>query len=396
MKMKRIVSALLAIMAVLFLILVVVRFTGKKEEKTVSEVPAVSVEKPQIRDIELASELIGTIEPASIVHVTPQGSGEVVSLGAATGDMVSAGQMLCVIDTKQVESSRLNMESARVTAGTAASSLQRMQVLFASGDISAQEFESAQNNAKSAQLQYENAKLAYEIQQQNSQVTAPISGRVETFDIKLHDMISPQVQICVISGEGGKSVTFYVTERVAAGLKTGDSLEIEKNGGTYRAVITEASTILDEETGLFKVKAAVEGGEALPTGSSVKLSVISEKAEAVMTVPVDTVYYEKGLPYIYTYEEGAVHKNAVEAGIYDSEYIEIRDGLSMDAQVITTWSSELYEGSSVRLADEAVLGTEPAQTVENAETGGSAAEENKSPAPQETEVSPITEESPAK
>jgi len=87
---------------------------GKKEELVAEVPPAVTVEKPEIRTIELSNELIGTIEPDSIVHVTPLGAGEITSVGVKTGDMVSAGQLLCVIDTKQVESSRITSETARM------------------------------------------------------------------------------------------------------------------------------------------------------------------------------------------------------------------------------------------------------------------------------------------
>lgn len=89
----------------------------------------------------------------------------------------------------------------------------------------------------------------------------------------------------------------------------------------------------------------------LPTGSMVKLYVTSEQAEQVMTVPVDSVYYDGGLSYVYIYdpEESVLHKQEVEVGLYDSDWIEIKSGLSMSDQVLTTWTSELYEGTKVRL-----------------------------------------------
>jgi len=41
-------------------------------------------------------------------------------------------------------------------------------------------------------------------------------------------------------------------------------------------------------------------------------------------------------------------------GIYDAERIQILSGITMDDQVITTWSSELFEGSVVKTADTSV------------------------------------------
>ncbi|MEY8355420.1 efflux RND transporter periplasmic adaptor subunit [Lachnospiraceae bacterium 54-53] len=326
---------------------------GKKEEIVADVPPAVTVEKPEVRSIELSNELIGTIEPDSIVYVTPLGSGEITNISVQTGDGVSAGQLLCVIDTKQVESSRISAETARITYEDARKNLDRYSVLYATGDVAEADYRSLADKAEMAKLQYENAKIAYDIQLESSQITAPIAGRVESLSVKLHDMVSPQTTLCVISGDGGKAVTFYVTERVVSGLKAGDTIQVEKNGTQYGAAITEVSTMIDEESGLFKVKASVPAGENLATGTSAKLYVISQRADNVLTVPVDSVYYEGGKPFIYTYIDGILKQNEVTIGLADDAYAEVQEGITADDQVVTTWTREMFDGSRVTLADAA-------------------------------------------
>lgn len=351
--------------------IVVPRIAGANKEEIVAEIPpVVTAENPAIRSIELNSELIGTIEPDSIVYVTPLGSGEVTSVGVQTGDMVAAGQLLCVIDTKQVESSKITAETARVSYEDAKQNLDRYSVLHAAGDMADADYQSLVDKVELARLQYENAKNAYNIQLESSQVTAPIAGRVESFNISVHDKISPQTSICVISGDGAKAVTFYVPERIVSGLKVGDSIRVEKNGTDHEAAITEISTMIDQESGLFKVKASVPGGETLATGSSVKLYVISQRADNVLTVPVDSVYYESGSPFIYTYVDGHLKKNAVTVGLADNNYIEVQDGITASDQVVATWTSELFDGSAVTLAEETVGETQTADSA--AETSASA------------------------
>jgi RND family efflux transporter MFP subunit len=324
---------------------------GNKEEFVADVPPVVTVENPQIRSLELTSDLIGTIEPSSIVRITPLGAGEVTAVNVQTGDMVTAGQLLCVIDTKQVESSRIMVETARITYEDARKNLDRMSVLYAAGDVAEADYQSLKDNVEMARLQYENAKIAYNIQMESSQVTAPIGGKVESLNISVHDMVSPQTVLCVISGEGGKAVTFYASERIVNGLKAGDSINVEKNGTGYEAAITEVSTMVDEASGLFKVKASIPEGDSLATGTSVKLTVISQKAVDVLTVPMESVYYEGGDPFIYTYADGALKRNAVTVGLADADYAEIQAGITAEDQVITTWTSELYDGSKVTLAD---------------------------------------------
>jgi RND family efflux transporter MFP subunit len=349
-KMITIAVAVIAVVAVAGLL--IPRILGSNKDEIVAEVPpAVTVVKPENRSIQLSSELIGTIEPDSIVYVTPLGSGEITNVGVQTGDMVTAGQLLCVIDTKQVESSKITAETARVSYEDAKKNLDRMTVLYQAGDVAEADYQSLVDKVQLAKLQYDNAKIGYNIQLESSQVTAPISGKVESFNVKAHDMVATSTVLCVISGEGGKAVNFFVPERIVNGLKTGDTIKVEKNGTDRAATITEVSTMIDQASGLFKVKASIPDGNTLATGTSVKLYVVSQKADNVLTVPVDSVYYEGGNPFIYTYVDGKLKKNAVTVGLADDSFMEVKEGITTDDQVVATWTSELYDGSEVILSD---------------------------------------------
>ena len=85
---------------------------------------------------------------------------------------------------------------------------------------------------------------------------------------------------------------------------------------------------------------------------------IADKGEKLFVVNTSNkgwykvVYYEDGEPYVYVYTDGKVHKRDIESGIYDSNTMEVRSGLTLDDQVVTTWSSELYEGAEVILKNQ--------------------------------------------
>ncbi len=353
MRKKNLVIAGCAVIVIALGAAVIFGASRNQEQVLVADVPpVVEGENPQLRTIEVNSELMGTVEPDSLVYVTPLGAGEITSVNIKAGDQVQAGQVLCVIDTKQVESSRIAVETARISYEEARQNLDRYTVLHQAGAVSDAEYQNLQDSVELARLQYESAQNVYNIQLESSQVTAPISGVVESCDIQVHDMASQQTVVCVIAGEGGKSVEFYASERIVNGLKAGDPMEVEKSGSRYDGVITEVGTMVDPTSGLFKVKASVTEAKSLATGTSVKLYVTSQKAENVLTVPVDSVYYEGGEPFIYVYsQDGTLKKNPVEVGLADSQYIQVIDGISSDDLVITTWTSELYDGSRVELVD---------------------------------------------
>ena len=320
------------------------------EEETL--IPVVNVENPQMGSIELYRSLVGKVEPSDVVYIYPKAAGEITDVFVKAGDMVQEGQPICKIDTKQVEAARLQMESAQQAMNDANTNLGRQQALFAAGDIASVAFEQAQTQAKNAQIAYDSAKLNYDYQVEFANVTAPISGKVETCNIEVHDNVASQVLLAVISGAGSKSITFSVPEKMVTELHVGDPISVDKNGTDYQGTINEVSSMIDDSTGLFKVKASVENGDALPTGSTTKLSVISDRADNVLTIPVDAVYYSGGDAYVYTYDNGTVHYVPVEVGLYDSQKAQILSGINASDEVITTWSSELYDGAEVRLKGE--------------------------------------------
>lgn len=360
---------------------------GKQtEEETL--IPVVNVESPKTGSIELYRSLVGKVEPSDVVYIYPKAAGEITDVFVKAGDMVQEGQPICKIDTKQVEAARLQMESAQQAMNDANTNLNRQQALFAAGDIASVAFEQAQTQAKNAQISYDSAKLNYDYQVEFANVTAPISGKVEICNVEVHDNVASQVLLAVISGEGSKSITFSVPEKIASELHVGDPVTVDKNGTDYQGTINEVSSMIDDSTGLFKIKASVDNGDALPTGSTTKLSVISDRADNVLTIPVDAVYYSGGDAYVYTYDNGTVHYVPVEIGLYDSEKAQVLSGINASDEIITTWSSELYEGSQVQKADaNAAASTDSesnaqgeaadnAETTENAESTEAAAETN--------------------
>lgn len=331
--------------------LMVTRFMKQDEPIEAVPNPTVVVQTPETGTIELSTGLTGTVEPADQVYIIPKGSGEVLEVYVNQGDTVQKGQKLFRIDNKQLDAARITLNTAQVSVNDAQTSLNRMKALYESGDISSQAYEQTVSALSMAQLQYDSAKLNYDTQNENTVVTAPIAGVLEQFSVDVHDMSAAGSVAGVVSGAGGKTLTFNVSERVMKGLNIGDPVTVEKNGTDYAGAITEIGTMVDAQTGLFKVKASLGESDGLASGTMVKVYVTAEKAENVMVLPADCVNYSNGDAYVYTYdaETSTAKKTPVEDGLIDSDKIQIVSGLSYDDEVITSWSKELYDGAAVNI-----------------------------------------------
>ena len=325
------------------------RFTKKEEPIEAVPNPTVVVQTPETGNIELSTGLTGTVEPADQVYIIPKGSGEVLEVYVNQGDTVQKGQKLFRIDNKQLDAARITLNTTQVSLNDAQTSVNRMKALYESGDISAQAYEQAVSGLSMAKLQYDSAKLNYDTQSENTVVTAPIAGVLEQFGVQVHDMSAGGSVAGVVSGAGGKTLTFNVSERVMKGLNIGDP--VEKNGTDYSGAISEIGSMVDASTGLFKVKATLGDADGLASGTMVKVYVTAEKADNVMVVPADCVNYSNGDAYVYTYDAATAtaKKTPVEDGLIDSDKIQIVSGLSYDDEVITSWSKELYDGAAVNI-----------------------------------------------
>lgn len=351
----------------LLAIAMVPRVLKDRETTAAAAAPVVSIAKPEMGSIKLQTGLTGTVEPADMAYIITKAGGEVTEVLVKAGDHVEEGQLLAQIDTKQVEGARISLDTAAINLQDANLNLERMTVLYQNGDISQQAFEQVQSAAQMAKLQYDGAKIAYDNQVEFSSITAPISGLVETFNAEVRDNVASGSILCVISGQGTKAISFNVTERVVKGLQPGDTLRVEKNGSEYEGVITEVSSMVDQSSGLFKVKASLNDADGLATGSLAKLYVVSERADNVMTIPTDAVYYEGGQSMVYILKDGKVQETKISVGIYDADTTEVTEGLTLEDDVIVTWSSELFEGSEVRIYEDSQAADSEAAAEETAE-----------------------------
>lgn len=183
-------------------------------------------------------------------------------------------------------------------------------------------------------------------------VKAPISGVIEQRGVDPHDTVGSSSPVFVISNKDVMCVSFTVPESALEHIRVGDAVTVEKNGASCTGTITETSTMVDT-TGLFPVKASVENAPFdMHTGSTVKIYADTQKAMNSVLLPISSIYFDNGVPYVYVYENGTAVKRTISVGIADKENIHVISGLTVQDQVIGTWSPGLADGIKVSLPGE--------------------------------------------
>ena len=348
----------IAILIILSLLsfFIVRRIMKPKEEVEGKALPTVTCISMEKSDLAVKEELLGEISAKEQFRLLSKISGEVLEIDKENGSEVKKGERIALLDNqKQIDAAKYSLEQAKAQAEVARDSRDRLAMLKESGDISVQDFEAADAQAKAAEAQVKAAKLNYDTQVEFSEITAPADGILQNSILVKGAFIPQGTQLATLMGAGSQQVLFSATEELVKNLSVGQSIMLEKGKESYPGTITEISSVLLPETGLFPVKAEVENTD-FPEGSKAKISLTKDSRTSVNTLPLNVLYYENGEAFVYVFEgtdgnEGLLRKKKVELGLSDEESAEILSGLSNRDKVVSSWNNEMFDGAKVRLQD---------------------------------------------
>ena len=347
--------AILIVLSVLSFF-IVRRIMKPKEEVEGKALPTVTCISMEKGDIAVKEELLGEVSAKEQFRLLSKISGEVLEIDKENGSEVKKGERIALLDNqKQIDAAKYSLEQAKAQAQVTRDSRDRLATLKESGDISVQDFEAADAQAKAAEAQAKAAKLNYDTQVEFSEITAPSDGILQNSILVKGAFIPQGTQLATLMGAGSQQVLFSATEELVKNLSVGQNIMLEKGKESYPGTITEISSVLLPETGLFPVKAEVENTD-FPEGSKAKISLTKDSRSSVNILPLNVLYYENGEAFVYVFEgtdgnEGLLRKKKVELGLSGEESAEILSGLSEEDKVVSSWNNEMFDGAKVRLQD---------------------------------------------
>jgi HlyD family secretion protein len=196
------------------------------------------------RDIVVAVQAAGIIEPVTTVELKSKASGEILEISADTGDEVEAGELLVQIDKRTprnaLAQAEAELEAARARRDIARTQRDRSATLFKSGTINEVDYETSileSANSKAevvrAEVAVENARIALD----DTEVRAPIKGTVIQRDVEKGQVISSPTQ-----DVGGGTVLLYMADlRYVQVRALVDETDIGKIVPGQQAIVTVAA-----------------------------------------------------------------------------------------------------------------------------------------------------------
>ena len=362
---------------------------GSETARKVETKPALSI---RVETVTLAEtdwpstyEATGTVRARTTATIAARLMGNAREVRAQVGDRVREGQVLVVLDAREMDSNVRRAEAAReevksripeAESGIAAAKAQldlaqvtfdRMQDLLRKRSITNQEFDEASARWKAAQAGLEmarakrvqlDAKLAQSeqeiraagIQRGYAEITAPFSGTILTKSVEPGTLAVPGAPLFTMEREGTYRLEAAVEESQLHTARVGKAVSVTIDGidRTFPARIAEIVPSVDAaaRSGTVKIdlpplpelRAGLFGRARFDTG-----------VHRVLTVPAAAVVTRGQLQSVYVAESNMARVRLVTVGASAKDHMEVLSGLNPGDQVVVPIPPGLTDGSPIEV-----------------------------------------------
>jgi membrane fusion protein (multidrug efflux system) len=293
---------------------------------------------------------IGTVLATRWITLRNELAGTVRRVQLTPGQVVDAGTVLVALDVS-VEQAELQAQQAQ--AELAQTTLDRLANLREHDATSQEEVDQAkaERDVALAQIARTRAVIAKKI------IRAPFRARVGLADVHPGQYLNEGTDLTTLQGvDEAAHVDFTVAQRVASGLRAGDTVTVTAGGDTLSARIVALDARVDATTRNATVRARVVGSVTPAPGASVRVQVPVGAAQKVASVPVSALRKGPAGDHVFVIAADSTGKpraqqRSVVSGPILGEEVVILSGVKPGEQVATSGSFKLREGALVALAD---------------------------------------------
>lgn len=352
---------------------------------------SVEVASPAIDSVTEISSAYGKIRPVRMVTISPDISGEIVSLRFAEGDTVRKGDLLLSIRqddfllavrraeaslgsfTAQKEAAAVELALRIEEAARADSLYARNAVSLADRQRAALARELASRRLEELRCQEEMALTALEearTQLSKTMVYAPTSGVITRMAVEPGERVvgtntMAGTEMMTISDLSEMELVVELSESDICRVAVGNPVIIKVDAApdtTLRGHVEKVASSAGEARNLsgitnFEVKISIDNQDVirLLPGMSAEAGIITGSKNDILTLPLQSVFVRDGAQSVWTVDiSSTVHLKKVRCGMQDFQKVEILSGPAPDEKVVispfSAISTTLSEGSKVKIS----------------------------------------------
>ena len=319
--------------------------TAEEDEEEVPPVP-VETGTPVRGDVLAVYSGTAPIEAFAEADVIAKVEGEIREVLVEEGDEVEKGQILARLDGDRL---RLELNESRARLRKMQRDFERNKDLREKGLLSEGDYEKLQYDLESLQASYNLASLELDY----TQIRAPISGVISERYIKLGNTIRVNDPLYRVTSFDPLVAYLHVPEREYQQISADQPVAIDIDALADMEIlagVTRVSPIVDPETGTFKITIEIrDESRRIKPGMFGRMSIVYDRHENVLQVPLSAVMEEMGIESVYVVEDDKAVRRIVKTGYGENGMIEITDGLDDSDNVITVGQVGLKPDATVTI-----------------------------------------------
>ena len=360
---------------------------SSREAKPVSQTPPVTVSVVAVAQQQWPSiyEATGTVRARTSAVIAAKLLGYVREVKVQTGDRVREGQLLVILDARDLDVNSRKAEAAldevrssvpeadsavsgaQANLDLAQATFNRMQELWNKKSISNQEFDEASAKLKAAQSAYEMARArrgqldaqaarvqqdvrSTEVARSFAEITAPFAGVVTVKSVDPGALALPGAPLLTIEREGAYRLEASVEESHLSAIRVGQPVSVTLAGvdRTIEAKVSEIVPAVDAASRSYTVKIDLPSLPAPRSGAFGRAS-FSLGSRSPLTIPVGAVTERGQLQSVMVAENGIAHTRLITTGQRSKDQIEALSGLTAGEFVIFPVPPGLSDGAAVEI-----------------------------------------------
>lgn len=184
-------------------------------------------------------------------------------------------------------------------------------------------------------------------------VVAGFNGVVSDLNVVEGASVQEGTQLMVLESFDNVCVEFQASKYALETLALGQSAEITISGRDYTGTVSKINHVAEANssgTPMVAVRVHIDNpDENIFLGIDAKVKILTASEKGVLQAPVEAVNVDSQGSFCYVIDNGILVKKYVTTGISSETYIQIKDGLKENQEIVTTsvYGMGLEEGMMV-------------------------------------------------
>ena len=298
----------------------------------------------------------GTVRGRYETRLAFQVGGQILSRNVNVGAHVRAGDVLMVIDARDVQQ-QTNATSAAAQAARSRYELARTEraryeQLYAAQAISEAMLDQYRTNERAAEAAYRQA-VAQDTASHNAlgytNLVAGADGVISNITAEEGQIIAAGQTVMTLTQEGEREIEIAVPESRLAEVSVGTpaAVSLWANSAAYTGTLRELSPVPDAATRTYTARIALTDAPAdLPLGMTARVRLGASVQDGV-SIPLSALYQTGDTTQVYVVEDDVVHLVPVTVTAFRTNDALVT-GLPQGARIVTAGVHQLHEGEKVR------------------------------------------------